>query len=99
MYSEIYGGIIKQLGEVIYKVFFVVWIDGLVLFFVFFFYGSYVLYNEVMIMGENVMIYCDKFEVLKKEMKLFRDFIDIEFILQWKKDNIVNLEKIVDNLL
>lgn len=98
-YSEIHGGIIKQLGEVIHKVLPVARTDGLVLLSVFLLYRSYALYDEAMIMGENVMIYRDKFEALKKEMKPFRDFIDTELIPQWKKDNTANLEKIADNLL
>ena len=98
-YSEIQGGIIKQLAEVIHKVLPVARTDGLVLLSVYLLYRSYVLYDETKILGENVRIYRDKFEALEKEMKPFRDFIDNELIPQWKKDNTAHLQKIAANLL
>ncbi|XP_020628984.1 uncharacterized protein LOC110066128 [Orbicella faveolata] len=96
--SEI-RGIIQQLPEVIDKVLPVARTDGLVLLSMYFFYKSYLLYDEAKILEVNAMIYRDKFEALEKEMKPFRNFIDTELIPQWEAGNTANLEKIAEELL
>ena len=97
-YSE-FQGVIKQLPEVIDKLLPVARSQGLVLLYFYFFYNSYILYDEVKTLEVNLKMYRNKFAALEKEMKPYRDFIDTELIPQWKAGNTANLEKIVDKLL
>ena len=96
--SEIQG-IINVLPEVIDKVLLVGRTQGLALLSMYFFYKSYLLYDEAKILEANVKIYRDKFEALEKDIKPLKDFINTELIPQWEAGNTANLEKTVDKLL
>ena len=97
-YSEIQG-IIQQLPELIDKALPVAKSEGLVLLSLYLLYRSYVLYDDAMIMGVNVTIYRDKLDLLRREMKPLRDFMDTELIPQWENGNTTGLEKTTDRLL
>ena len=97
-YSEIQG-IIKQLPELIDKVLPVAKKEGLVLLSAYLFYKSFELYNETMILEENVRTYHHRLDALEKKMKSFRDLIDNELIPEWEKGNIAKLEKHTNDLL
>lgn len=97
-YSETQG-IIKQLPELIDKVLPVAKKEGLVPLSLYLLYKSFVLYEETMILEENVRMYRNKLDALEKKMKPLRGFIDNELIPQFKEGNTTNLEKLTDKLL
>ena len=62
-------------------------------------YESVKLYDQAMNLDIDYKLYKDDFEALQRELNIVKDFIEKEVIPQSKRDNIADLQKIIEKLL